>query len=139
MKKDNTLISTLPLEELCEMYDNAWILKLAKQRNPYLFMWRLDALEIDMDILFETMENKIPTTHTWEIEQIKQGLTAPAHNIQPGHKYRFIRLMWHTLTIQVVSAHEEGLWRCRMYHNGNYINSVYIKTHTILTHYQLIS
>lgn len=138
MKKENTLISSLPLEELCEMYDNAWILKLAKQRNPYLFMWKMDALEDDMDILFEAMENKIPPTHQWEIEAIKKGLTAPEHNIHPGQKYRFIRMMWNTLSIQVVEEKEDNQWRCRMYFNGTYLNSVYIKTHTILTHYQLM-
>ena len=131
------LISTIPLDELCEMYDNAWVLKLAKQRNPYLFMWKMDALETDMDILFEAMENKIPTSHQWEIEAIKQGLTQPTHNIKGGQKYRYIHMMWNTLYIQIMDEKEDNLWRCRMYFNGRYLNSVYIKTHTILTHYQL--
>lgn len=132
-----TLISTLPLTELCEMYQNAWILKLAKVKNPYLFMWKVEAIEEDMDKLFEAMQHKIPASHTWEIEAIRQGLTTPAHQIAPGQRYRYYSLHWHKLEIQVVTEGTDELWRCRMYLNGTYLNSVWMKTHTILTHYQL--
>lgn len=136
------LISTLSLEELCEMYNNAWILKLAKQRNPYLFMWHIDDIEVDMEILFEAMEKKIPVSHRWDIEQIKQGLTQPTHHIAPGQHYQHLstmRMAKSSLVLQIVDEEDIGLWRCRLYTKGVYRNAVLVKTNTILKLYQLIT
>jgi len=65
-----TPISTLPLDELVMMYQNAYILWLAKKRNPYLFMWQLTSLEVDMELLYAAMVPKIPDTHLLQIKLI---------------------------------------------------------------------
>lgn len=70
-----TPISTLPLSELVEMYRHAAALKEKMQREPYLCMWyRLTELEVDMDLLWQAMEPKIPGSHTYAIYSLMQQL-----------------------------------------------------------------
>jgi hypothetical protein len=81
-----TPISTLPLAELAEMYDHAWLLKRAMQMQldktstlP-VFLWqhisneamraRIKDLKGDMDLLWQAMEQKIPSTHMFEIKRM---------------------------------------------------------------------
>jgi hypothetical protein len=85
-----TPISTLPLAELAEMYDHAWLLKRAMQikldQNSALptFLWqhlstqvlkqRIKELEEDMAMLWKHMEAKITYTHMFQIKRITNDL-----------------------------------------------------------------
>lgn len=68
-----TPISTLPLEELAAMYAHAQKLQSNMKRNPYLYMWwKLTALEVDMHLLWQAMEQKIPASHQHQILSLTQ-------------------------------------------------------------------
>jgi len=69
-----TPISKLPLDELAHMYRHASMLHGAIKAKPWLYMWNLTALEVDMELLYAAMVPKIPSTHLLEIKLLTQTL-----------------------------------------------------------------
>ena len=70
----DTPISKLPLDELAHMYRHAHMLRTAIKTKPWLYMWNLTALEVDMELLFAAMVPKIPDSHLLEIKLLTQTL-----------------------------------------------------------------
>lgn len=132
-----TPISTLPVEELAEMWDIAWTLKWAKRQAPDKYAWKIETLEEDMKELFQAMEHKVPISHTWEVEKIKKGLTSPRHNIKPGFMYH--HLLIPKLTIQVIEQDEfTNLWTCHQFVGDHFASRVHLRTISIVENYQRI-
>lgn len=66
-----TPISTLPVEELAAMYRHAQHVQRTMRNHPYMCMWyKLAQLEVDMELLWQAMEEKIPTSHNYEIYKL---------------------------------------------------------------------
>lgn len=80
---DSPKISTLPLDELLEMYEHASLVMAAIQREPYA--WHELApehIKLDMNMLYAAMQNKIPMTHDFEIYQLEKDMHTRAERQQ---------------------------------------------------------
>jgi hypothetical protein len=65
-----TPISKLPLHELVQMYHTAHIVRTRMKVRPWLYMWSLTHLEVDMELLYAAMVPKIPDSHLLEIRKL---------------------------------------------------------------------
>lgn len=122
-------------EDLLQVFQiNATQLSIAR-RKPNVYGEKLPEFIHDQREIEKEIDSRMTVDYMWEIEQIRQGQTAPATDIHPGNRYRHKVLRM--LRLQVVDEYDFNgpLWSVRVFIGKAYACRFIVKTCTILEHF----
>lgn len=118
-------------EDLLSIYEiNCSQLSVARQK-PNIHGWRMGQFLVDQKEIDKEIDKRMPKEFTYELEQIKRGLSKTPTEIRPGAMFRHC---WAPMIKMVVAddANYQGpLWSVKLFMGKMYVCRVIIKAATL--------